>query len=130
MKKAIFSIFFCLLCATVFAQVESPRQVQWGFIAFISRILLAIFIVGSFISGFLFARQIDFKQFLPKKKRYKKRHGTSKQTATSQSKHKKVYQAFLIITIVATIITYQIYLKAIHEFQTPEPEFVIEQPIQ
>lgn len=132
MKKNIIILLLFLLYSDAFAQIESSRQVQWGFIAFISRIVLIIFIGGSFVSGFLFVRELKIKVFSRKSRRRHKRHRmgrqhtTSKQHAPGKTKKKNIFRVFLIVSLSAAIITYYIYLKAIQEYQTPEPEAPIE----
>ena len=122
MRKFTLVALFCLLSLPAFAQMQSDRQLQWGFIGFVTKFILAGTLLTTVIYGFLLilpsSEQIKFFTAKRRSGRRKKR------VAPQTNKNRTLYLRLFYISLVASMIAFYVVITAIREEAKPEPEVV------
>jgi|GEM_PF-3113417 len=120
MKRSILFVFFSLLSAYAFAQMESNRQVEAGFGMFISRIVLIGSSIITLVFLFLVVKNSNWWVKSSRKTNQKRRHRRQNAHNPKVEKNRSLYQKLFYISLAVVLISFYAMLKYSKEYAKPD----------
>ena len=116
-----------MVCGYAFAQMESDRQVQAGFMAFISRLVMAVTGISTLIFLFLVIKTKWFNSLGKSgRRRHSKSKGSSKRHNPKLEKETKLYQNLLYISLLVFCLSF--YTMQKYEAEKAKPDEIYIDP--